>query len=221
MGRSDPLGPFTSRVALPDHAIDWYRTKLPAQVHAQLHKTSDLKAWVQALSFLGMLAAWFVLALQSYGAGRYACTLVCVALYGMQANFLINGMHELGHGFVFKTKFWNGFFLRIISFLGWLHPDMFFSSHLRYCTPAAQRSSKRAPTDLVASATGGNITNHNADTTQNRHTTPHPPPRPIINCSISNRDPNTTATLTLATAERTHPHNNSIGQPRTAQGCTE
>ena len=37
----------------------------------------------------------------------------CIA----QANFLINGMHELGHGFVFKTKHWNGFFMRIISFL--------------------------------------------------------------------------------------------------------
>eukprot|EP00037_Helgoeca_nana_P024535 m.261271 g.261271 ORF g.261271 m.261271 type:complete len:177 (-) comp26665_c0_seq2:186-716(-) len=50
----------------------------------------------------------------------------------LQANFLINGMHELGHGHVFRTKFFNGFFLRVISFLGWLHPDMFFSSHLRH-----------------------------------------------------------------------------------------
>ena len=30
--------------------------------------------------------------------------------YGLQANFLINGMHELGHGFVFKSKHANAFF---------------------------------------------------------------------------------------------------------------
>ena len=40
-------------------------------------------------------------------------------------------MHELGHGFVFKTKWLNGLFMRILSFVGWLHPDMFFSSHFR------------------------------------------------------------------------------------------
>ena len=49
-----------------------------------------------------------------------------------QANFLINGMHELGHGFVFKTQSVQNLFLRVISFLGWLHPDMFFSSHFRH-----------------------------------------------------------------------------------------
>lgn len=53
-------------------------------------------------------------------------------VYGMQANFCINAMHELGHGFVFRTKVLNAVFMRIFSFLGWLHPDMFFSSHLRH-----------------------------------------------------------------------------------------
>merc|ERR1719440_1070032 len=41
-------------------------------------------------------------------------------------------MHELGHGTVFRTKRLNHVSLRIVSFLGWLHPDMFFSSHLRH-----------------------------------------------------------------------------------------
>ena len=56
---------------------------------------------------------------------------VCVGAL-RQANFLINGMHELGHGFVFKTQSVQNLFLRVISFLGWLHPDMFFSSHFRH-----------------------------------------------------------------------------------------
>ena len=68
-------------------------------------------------------------------------------------------------------------------------------------------------TDLVASASRGNITNHNADATQNRH----PTLRPTKNCSNTNHDANATATLTPATAEHPHPHNNNRGQPRVAQ----
>lgn len=33
---------------------------------------------------------------------------------------------------VFKSKALSIIFLRVISFLGWLHPDMFFASHLRH-----------------------------------------------------------------------------------------
>ena len=51
-------------------------------------------------------------------------------------------MHELGHGYVFKTRWLNAVFLRVVSFLGWLHPDMFFSSHLRH-----HRYTQNAPLD--------------------------------------------------------------------------
>jgi fatty acid desaturase len=53
-------------------------------------------------------------------------------VYGCVANFSINAMHELGHGCVFKTPFLNALFLRLVSFIGWHHPDMFFSSHHRH-----------------------------------------------------------------------------------------
>jgi len=42
------------------------------------------------------------------------CCRNCMAhyFYGAQANYLINGMHELGHGSVFKTKILNDIFMR-------------------------------------------------------------------------------------------------------------
>jgi fatty acid desaturase len=89
----------------------------------------------QTFGFLGMLGAWFALAVYFHAAGGPLSPLLCVgacALYGLQANFLINGMHELGHQHVFKTRWVNGAAMRVISFLGWLHPDMIFSSHLRH-----------------------------------------------------------------------------------------
>lgn len=52
-------------------------------------------------------------------------------------------MHELGHGSVFRTQALNAVFLRVVSFLGWLHPDMFFSSHLLH-----HRFTQNPPHDL-------------------------------------------------------------------------
>lgn len=131
MVRGDPFGPSTSRVKLPDHSIDWYRTKLDPETHKRIHHKSDLHGAAQTLGFLGMLALWLWLAVRLQVAGRPGLAMPFVLLYGMQSNFCINGMHELGHGHVFRTRWLNGFFCRVISFLGWLHPDMFFSSRLR------------------------------------------------------------------------------------------
>jgi fatty acid desaturase len=63
-------------------------------------------------------------------------------VYGCVANFAINGMHELGHETVFETHALNALFLRIVSFVGWLHPDLFFSSHHRH-----HRYTQHAPHD--------------------------------------------------------------------------
>jgi len=121
------LGPQTSQVKLPDYSIDWYRTPLSPEVSKRLHETSDVKGFIQTGGFLACLLGTGALALYFSTTGLHALTVLFTLLYGLQANFLINGMHELGHGQVFKTRLLNDVFLRIISFLGVLHPDMFFS----------------------------------------------------------------------------------------------
>lgn len=114
------------------HSIKWHRTPLSKETSKEVHAVSDVRGFLQAGGWLAMLAAWFGLALHHQREGNVGLTLLFVLLYGCQANFAINGMHELGHGFVFKTEWLQVVFLRVISFLGWLHPDMFFSSHFRH-----------------------------------------------------------------------------------------
>ena len=127
------MGAQTSRVPLPEGvSISWYRTKLPPDVSKRISQSSDVLGAIQTLGFLAMLALWALLALMFHSSGNMFLATFFTLMYGMQSNFLINGMHELGHGFVFRTKCLNSFFMRVISFLGWLHPDMFFSSHLRH-----------------------------------------------------------------------------------------
>ena len=137
------MGASTSRVPHPEGAsIAWHRTELPPGVSAKLHRKSDFRGALQTIGWLLLLVCWFVMALRCHAAGRPLATTAFALLYGAQANFAINGMHELGHGSVFRTRWLNSVFLRVISFIGWLHPDMFFSSHLRH-----HRYTQNAPHD--------------------------------------------------------------------------
>lgn len=137
------MGAQTSRVPLPEASIPWHRTLLDPDVSRKLHELSDVKAAWQTGGFLGGLLLSGAIAVAAGAQGANGMALFFTLVYGLQANFLINAMHELGHGFVFRTKFLNFFFMRVVSFLGWLHPDMFFSSHLRH-----HRFTQHPPLDL-------------------------------------------------------------------------
>jgi hypothetical protein len=70
-------------MTMPDHSVPWYRTKVPPDVHTAVHRTSDIKAWGQTLAFMGMLMAWFSLALYChYRADRQLLAGFFTVLYG-------------------------------------------------------------------------------------------------------------------------------------------
>jgi fatty acid desaturase len=116
----------------PVAVVDWYRTPLPSDLFKRLHERSDGRAFVQTGGFLAIAAGTGTLTYWAWAHWSWPVTLLCLFLHGMVSHFYINGMHELGHGTVFRTKALNAFFLRVISFLGWNHPDMFNASHQRH-----------------------------------------------------------------------------------------
>lgn len=114
-------------------AVDWYRTPIPTAEFKRLHERNDWRAFGQTGGFLAIAASTGGLTFWSWAHWPWPVTVLClVFLHGTVSNFYINGMHELGHGTVFRTKWLNSVFLRIISFLGWNHPDMFNASHQRH-----------------------------------------------------------------------------------------
>ena len=116
----------------PVAIVDWYRTPLPAALFKRLHERSDFRAFVQTGGFLAIAAGTGTLTFWSWLHWTWPVTVLCLFLHGMVSNFYINGMHELGHGTVFKTRALNAFFVRVVSFFGWNHPDMFNASHQRH-----------------------------------------------------------------------------------------
>jgi len=114
------------------YAVTWYRTPLDPKVMKQLHRRSDLLGGAQTFGFLGLLALVGGLALWSLHHWPIAVTVLLVFLYGMVTSFLVNGVHELGHGTVFQTKWLNALFDRVLSFLSWMNFEAFEASHARH-----------------------------------------------------------------------------------------
>ncbi len=113
-------------------AIDWYRSKVPKEDFKALHQKSDLKGAAQTFGYLGFLATTGGLAFYSFWNFSWLVTVGCVFLHGMVTAFMINGVHELGHGTVFKTRQLNRFFCHLLAFLGWINHETFNTSHTRH-----------------------------------------------------------------------------------------
>jgi len=118
----DPRGPL----------LHWYRTPLPADVFRRLHERSNARGFVQAAGFLAITASTATLTFWSWRHWPWPYTVLCLLAHGTVSHFYVNGMHELGHGTVFRTRALNAFFLRVYSFLGWHHPEIFNASHQRH-----------------------------------------------------------------------------------------
>jgi len=113
--------------------VDWYRSPLPAPLFKELHRRSDAKGWVQTGGYLAIVIGTATLAFWSWWRQwPWGVTLGLVFLHGMVSAFYTNGMHELGHGTVFKTRALNEFFVRLLSFFGWINFEMFNASHQRH-----------------------------------------------------------------------------------------
>jgi fatty acid desaturase len=114
------------------HPVAWYRSPLSPEDFKALHRRSDWRGWLHTLGFLGVL--FLTGAAVFWTASHLAWPWVLVALFvnGMAYSFLPNGMHELGHGTVFRTKALNDVFNRVFSFLGWINLEIFEESHARH-----------------------------------------------------------------------------------------
>ena len=131
-----PIDPYAERprpLAMrpdPGERVDWYRTPLPRETLASLNRRSDLKGAAQTLGILGLFllsggAAWY-----SSLHFPWPVTLLLVFVHGSFYGFNVNGVHELSHRSVFRTKLLNDFFVHVFGFLG-MHSVVYFRhSHL-------------------------------------------------------------------------------------------
>lgn len=112
--------------------ISWYRSPVDRALLRELTARSNARAWRQVLTHLGLLLATGA---GAWAAWRHSLTPLVIGLvflHGTIAAFLLNGLHELGHGTVFESKKLNGFFLRLFAFITWNSHTLFNASHTRH-----------------------------------------------------------------------------------------
>lgn len=110
--------------------IKWYRCPIEKQTLRVLTRRSDLKGWVYSGGNLAILAATSFLTYYFFTKGIWIGFAVMLWVHGTIFAFIPGlATHELSHGTVFKTKWLNGFFLRIYSLLGWVDFHHYKRSH--------------------------------------------------------------------------------------------
>ena len=114
------------------HNVDWYRVPLPAGRLDELNRRSDLLGLAQSLGYLAVVTATGGTAV--WAAINQSWWLLAVALiaHGNVSAFMINGVHELVHGTVFRSRWLNGLFVHLFAFIGWINHRMFWASHAEH-----------------------------------------------------------------------------------------
>lgn len=112
--------------------IRWYRTPIEKELLKALSTRSDWRGAVQTLGYLGIYGVTGTLGVVGWLWWPWWVMVGVVFGHGMVAAFMINGVHELGHGTVFRTKGLNVLFCHVLAFLGWINHRMFAASHARH-----------------------------------------------------------------------------------------
>lgn len=127
----DALPVFTEKQRMAP-AIDWYRSPVSKEDFKKLHRKSDLLGALQTGGYLGVYLTTLTLAIVSSELWPAWTTFSLVFLHGTIAAFMINAVHELGHGTVFTKRWQNRFFCKVFAFLGIINDETFQESHIRH-----------------------------------------------------------------------------------------
>ncbi len=112
--------------------IKWYRSPVPREQLSRLNQRSDFKGLLQTGGYLGLLLITGTGCVLAMLYAHWAIAIAVVLFHGTCYAFTINAFHELVHDSVFRTRWMNRFFLRIVSFLGVWNHHFFWASHTEH-----------------------------------------------------------------------------------------
>ena len=113
-----------------DLRVKWYRCPIEPATLRRLMQRSDLQGAFQTLGHLGLFAATGALTAIFFVQSMWLPFALALWCHGMVGTFFRGlTVHELGHGTVFRTKWLNGLFLRVLSLLSWWSYHEYAMSH--------------------------------------------------------------------------------------------
>lgn len=110
--------------------VKWYRCPIDPGRLRELMKRSDLQGAFQTLGHLGLFTATGLATAYLFTEKMWLPFALGLWFHGIVGVFFRGlAVHELGHGTVWRTKWVNGFFLRIFSLLTWWNHHEYAMSH--------------------------------------------------------------------------------------------
>ena len=110
--------------------INWYRCPVEPATLRRLMQRSDLQGWLQAGGHLLLFLATGSLTYLLFANGIWLGFALALIVHGTVGAFFKGlATHELGHGTVFRTKWLNRAFLRLIGLISWNNHHIYGVSH--------------------------------------------------------------------------------------------
>jgi len=114
------------------HSVDWYRVPLPPGQLEALNRRSDLLGLAQSLGYLTVCVATGAVAVWAAMGHHWWILAGALVAHGNVTAFMINAVHELVHGTVFRTRWLNTLFVHLFAFIGWINHRQFWVSHAEH-----------------------------------------------------------------------------------------
>ena len=110
--------------------ISWYRCPIEKETLKNLTLRSDLKGLMQAGGHFALFLLTGIITYYFWFLGMWYSFLISLFLHGTVTSSLSGvAPHELGHGTVFRTRFYNKCFLYLFSCISWWDPYDYSVSH--------------------------------------------------------------------------------------------
>ncbi len=110
--------------------ISWYRCPIEPAKLKELIRRSDLRGAFQTLGYIVLIAITGVATYYFFNQRIWIGFALSLFAHGTIYSFIAGlATHELAHGTVFKTKWLNGLFLRILSLISWFNFHNYKMSH--------------------------------------------------------------------------------------------
>ena len=110
--------------------VKWYRCPIDPAVLRKLMQRSNLQGAFQTLGHLGLFAVTGAATAYCFVRGLWVPFAIALWCHGTVGTFFRGlAVHELGHGTVFRTRWLNRFFLRVLSLLSWWNHHEYAMSH--------------------------------------------------------------------------------------------
>jgi fatty acid desaturase/rubredoxin len=109
--------------------VDWFRVPLPQEELEDLNRPSDARGLLQAGGHVLLMAMTAASAVMAWQQASWGWLLVALYAHGTVCAFMINAVHELVHGTVFRTRWLNQLFVHFFAFVGWINHYAYWASH--------------------------------------------------------------------------------------------